>query len=185
MKLYLIRHGLTKGNLERRYIGCRTDEELCEEGIARLRALRLPPVGRVVASPLKRCVQSAQILYPGVKPELVPDFRECDFGDFEGKNYTELSGDPAYQAWIDSNGELPFPGGESRKQFAERCVRAFKRLNLFAGGSDCALVAHGGTLMAIMEACAVPHGEYFDFQTGCAEGFVLEKDGSYTRVLAK
>ena len=30
MSVYLIRHGLTNGNLEGRYIGCRTDEPLCE-----------------------------------------------------------------------------------------------------------------------------------------------------------
>ena len=179
MKLYLIRHGLTQGNLEHRYIGCRTDEALCDEGITRLRMLRLPPVDRVLVSPMKRCIQSAEILYPAVRPETVRDFRECDFGDFEGKNYKELNGDPAYQAWIDSNGELPVPGGESRKQFAERCVRAFEKLDLFAGDADCALVAHGGTLMAIMEVCAMPRGSYFEFQTGCGEGFVLEKNGSF------
>ena len=30
MQLLLIRHSITAGNLEHRYIGCRTDEPLCE-----------------------------------------------------------------------------------------------------------------------------------------------------------
>ena len=34
MQLLLIRHSITAGNLEHRYIGCRTDEPLCEAGIA-------------------------------------------------------------------------------------------------------------------------------------------------------
>ena len=45
-----------------------------------------------------------------------------DFGEFEGKNYAQLNGDPRYQAWIDSGGTLAFPGGESREAFFARCV---------------------------------------------------------------
>ncbi len=182
MKIYLIRHGLTQGNLEGRYIGCKTDEPLCAQGIAILESLHMPEAARVFVSPMKRCIRSAAILFPGMSQEIVPDFRECDFGAFEGKNYAELNGDPAYQAWIDSGGELPFPGGESRKQFAQRSVIAFEKLNLFESNADCALVVHGGTIMSIMEACASPRGKYFDFQLKCAEGFILRKGGSYFRI---
>ena len=45
-----------------------------------------------------------------------------DFGEFEGRNYAQLNGDPRYQAWIDSGGTLAFPGGESREAFIARCV---------------------------------------------------------------
>ena len=37
MKWILIRHGMTRGNMEKRYVGCRTDESLCPEGIAQLK----------------------------------------------------------------------------------------------------------------------------------------------------
>lgn len=33
MQLLFLRHSLTIGNLEYRYIGCRTDEPLCSEWI--------------------------------------------------------------------------------------------------------------------------------------------------------
>ena len=182
MSIYLIRHGLTNGNLEGRYIGCKTDELLCEQGEARLSALCMPKVSRVFVSPMRRCIQSAQILFPGAETVIVNDFRECDFGDFEGKNYAELNGNPSYQAWIDSGGELPFPNGESRKQFAERCVCAFEKLALLSSEEDCAVVAHGGTIMAIMEKYAMPKGGYFDYQVKCGEGFALEPDGSHVKV---
>ena len=68
----------------------------------------------VLTSPMRRCVQTAEILFPDTPREIVYGLQECDFGDFEGKNYAELSGDPAYQAWIDSGGTLAFPGGESK-----------------------------------------------------------------------
>ncbi|MBR7041249.1 MAG: histidine phosphatase family protein [Clostridia bacterium] len=182
MSVYLIRHGLTQGNLEGRYIGCRTDEALCGQGIKRLEELRMPKVRQVFISPMKRCIQTARILFPGAERIVVPDFRECDFGDFEGKNYTELNGDPAYQAWIDSGGELAFPGGESRKRFAQRCVNAFAKLDLLASDEDCAVVAHGGTVMAIMEEYARPRGGYFDFQVKCGEGYVMDSDGNYQKL---
>ena len=113
MKYILIRHGKTAGNLERRYIGCRTDEELCAEGVEQLKALCYPAVDAVFASPLKRCIQSAEIICPGMPVHVVDDLRECDFGDFEGHNYEELKDDPAYQAWLDSLGERPFHPGNA------------------------------------------------------------------------
>ena len=128
-ELYLIRHGKTYGNTLGRYIGT-TDEELCEEGreaLKRLKAGRDFAAARpdvVYASPLKRCVQTAEILFPEIPVKLVPDLRECDFGAFENKNYKELSGNAAYQAWIDSGGTLTFPVEKAGKPFRSGAGRA-------------------------------------------------------------
>ncbi len=128
----MIRHGKTEGNLEKRYIGSRTDEALCEEGIREIR-MRIsegyyPDASRLFVSPLLRCRESAALIYPALQQIVIPDFRECDFGSFEGRNYNELSGDPAYQAWINSGGTLPFPGGESRDAFVRRIGAAFQKM---------------------------------------------------------
>lgn len=182
MKWVLIRHGQTQGNAEHRYIGCRTDEPLCEQGVAALRGKKYPPVQRVFVSPMRRCIETAQVLYPGVPVEIIRDFRECDFGDFENRNYAELDGRADYQAWIDSGGEMPFPHGESRAEFALRCVRAFEELRGGNVRGDCAIVAHGGTIMAIMEHCARPKGGYYDFQVKNGEGYALQEDGAYEKL---
>lgn len=182
MKWVLIRHGQTQGNIEHRYIGCRTDEPLCAEGIEKLKQREYPKVQRVFASPMLRCRETAAILYPDIKPEMIEDFRECDFGAFENKSYLELSGRADYQTWIDSLGELPFPGGESRAQFAKRCVDAFEELTNWGIKEDCALVVHGGTIMAIMERFARPVRSYYDFQVKNGEGFVIFEDGSYEKL---
>ena len=179
MKWILIRHGQTQGNLEHRYIGCRTNEPLCPEGIASLQGKSYPPAAKVFVSPMKRCLETAVLLYPDVPTEVVEDFRECDFGDWENKNYAELNGREDYQAWIDSGGEMSFPGGESRAEFAARCVRAFDELLTRNLQEDCAIIAHGGTIMAIMERYAHPCGAYYDFQVSNGCGFVLNIDGSY------
>ena len=179
MSWILIRHGMTKGNLEKRYVGCRTDETLCPEGIAPLRQHPYPPVQYVYSSPMKRCLETAALIYPGIPVRIIPDFRECDFGEFEYKNYAELNGREDYQAWIDSGGELPFPGGESREAFSARSVAAFRSLPPCGEKENRALIVHGGTIMAIMEAMASPKGSYYDFQVRNGLGYILENDGSY------
>ncbi len=181
MKWVLIRHGQTRGNLEQRYIGCRTDESLCEQGIEGLKSKKYPEVARVFSSPMRRCIETAQIVYPGVPVEIIDDFRECDFGEFENRNYAELNGRADYQAWIDSGGKLPFPNGESREGFSKRCVCAFEKLLQEDITQDCAIIAHGGTIMAVMEKYARSVGEYYDFQVRNTEGYILDSDGSCTR----
>lgn len=184
MRWILIRHGMTQGNLEGRYIGCRTDEPLCEKGIKALKEKQYPPVQRVFSSPMKRCLETAAILYPDVSVEIIPAFRECDFGLFENKNYLELNGRQDYQAWIDSGGELPFPNGESRKEFVARCLEAFRELRERKLNGDCAIIAHGGTIMAIMEAWAQPPKGYYDFQVKNGNGFILDNHGAYSLIFS-
>ena len=182
MRWILIRHGKTPGNLEGRYIGCRSDEPLCPEGTEELKQGTYPAVRRVFTSPMRRCLETAELLYPGVPVEVVRDLRECDFGEFEGKNYAELNGRKDYQAWIDSGGELPFPGGESRAEFAARCLSAYDEIRKKAPQEDCALIVHGGTVMAIMEKYALPSGTFYDYQVQNGCGFILEQDGTYTKI---
>ena len=184
-ELILIRHGKTAGNLLGRYIGSRTDEPLCDEGREGLAGKQLPEVERLYVSPMKRCVETAEILWPGFdrkKMQKVTDLRECDFGDFENKNYKELSGNGDYQAWIDSNGTLPFPNGESMDAFKSRCLEAFDRIVEEVSGAEqewiasgktgifrAGIVVHGGTIMAILEQYGYPKAAYFDYQVknGC------------------
>ncbi len=73
IRVYLIRHGKTAGNLKQAYIGS-TDQPLCPQGRAELEALagRLPIPDELWRSPLCRCGQTAGILYPGVPAGFVP-----------------------------------------------------------------------------------------------------------------
>ena len=188
MMIYLIRHGMTAGNQKKRYIG-RTDEPLCQEGRERLEQLRKGALYErhdlLYVSPMLRCLETAQILFPGMKQSVIADFRECDFGEFENQNYLELAGNANYQKWIDSNGMLPFPGGESREAFQARSVKIFEDLEQFWKSNGyqkqiAALVVHGGTIMSILEKVGIPNRSYYDFQAGNGEGYRLEgENGSY------
>ena len=81
--VYLFRHGLTKGNLNAQYIG-QTDLPLTMDSINQLHTLRgkypYPEVDAVFTSPLKRCKDSAAILFPRNNLITIEDFKEYNFG---------------------------------------------------------------------------------------------------------
>lgn len=184
MELFFIRHLMTQGNLERRYIGT-TDEHLADipQQREKLRELkgRLPVPEVVAASPMKRCVETAELLFPGSPVILCGGFRECDFGLFENKNYEELKSVPAYQAWLDSVGTLPFPEGEAHETFCQRCVGEFESLTerlLKEKRKTAALVVHGGTIMAVLEQFNTEQQTFYHWQAENGGGFraVLDEE---------
>lgn len=171
---------MTAGNLMNRYIGT-TEEPLCEAGRAGLLCRAYPDADFIFLSPMQRCIQTAELIYPGKTGQTVPDFRECDFGLFENKNYLELADCPEYQEWIDSGGTLPFPGGESPEGFKVRSCAAFEqviRQILEQGWKNVSMVVHGGTIMSIMEHYALPHQEYYQWhvKNGSGYSFLLKQE---------
>lgn len=177
--LVLIRHGATKANREHRYLG-RTDDPLSEAGERELLEYRnaqcYPSVECLFASPMKRCIRTAELLYPDLRPVIVPEWTEMDFGAFEGKNHRELQGDMRYQEWIDSNGALPFPGGERREAFILRCDQGLHRMLRQLGQPEYSrkktvgMIVHGGTIMALLSRYG--QGDYFDYQVANGRGYV-------------
>ncbi|MDD6491252.1 MAG: histidine phosphatase family protein [Firmicutes bacterium] len=177
--LVLIRHGATKANMEQRYLG-KTDEVLSKEGEMQLFEYKkmgfFPNIDFLFSSPMKRCVQTAEILFPELKPVEIEEWKEMDFGVFEGKNYLELQGDNRYQEWIDSNGSLPFPEGESREEFISRCDKGFRRMIgklkpiEEEGHKTIGMIVHGGTIMALLSKYG--KGDYFDYQVPNGKGFI-------------
>lgn len=152
---------------------------MCQEGIDFLGKMDYPKVQNIYISPLKRCVQTAEILFPGELVHIIDELAECDFGEFENKNYKELDGNPKYQEWIDSNGTLPFPGGESREAFKLRNLRGFDKA--VAGcirnhAAETALVVHGGTIMNIMEEYADIQKPFYEWHVKNGGGYEVELD---------
>lgn len=175
LSVWLVRHSMTEGNLKKRYIG-RTDEPLCQEGRELLEHLSYPQPERLWGSPLKRCRETAEYLYPGLEYYVIPELSECDFGEFENHNYLELADNPQYQQWVDSGGRMPFPGGESREEFHSRTLRGFEKAiteSMEKGCSSIALVVHGGTVMNVMEACTGRPGSFYEWHVENGKGYML------------
>lgn len=181
MTVLLIRHGQTRGNLERRYIGS-TDQGLCPQGREALEAVRAPEADALYVSPMLRCQETAAILYPGVEQTVIPGLQETDMGAFEGRTYEELKDDAAYQAWLDSSGEAAPPGGESKAQVRKRVLEAFRSVAArHKADESIALIIHGGTIMALLEALEPSHG-YYRWQAPNGGGFRCGWNGTEMKV---
>ena len=186
-ELLLLRHSIAEGNQDKRYLGRRTDTLLRPEGeaLAAEKAASLPPCQALYTSSMLRALQTGCILFPELEPEIIPGLEETDFGLFENKNYRELQDEPLYQRWLESNGADPFPEGESREEFTGRVLIGFAdlRRRLRERPVDrAALVAHGGTLMAILSSLANRKKDYYSWMAKPCGGWLcrLEDDGTLT-----
>ncbi len=162
-KLHLIRHGMTDGNRTGRYVG-RMDVPLCLEGRRELETLTqtyaYPEVQEVYCSPLTRCLQTADLLYPDTPRTVVEDLVEISLGDFEGKYMKDLKDDPAYLAWLRESLTNTPPGAiETGEQFGQRIAMALQQIfmNMTQNHvTEAAVIAHGGVLMGLLSAFAMP-----------------------------
>ena len=184
MIVNLIRHGRTSGNLESRYIGI-IDEPLCKEGIYELKTRKYPDCDKVICSPMKRCVQTAELIYPDKELVIYNDLRECNFGAFEGQSARELGDNPFYQKWLDSGKTLPFPEGEVPEDFKNRSCEEFLKALKEQHSERISFVVHGGTIMSIMERFCKPHRGYFDYRVNNGCGYCLEFDGETLEIVSE
>ena len=174
MKLYLIRHGATRANLEHLYCGS-TDLPLSAEGAEALRSLHYPaPRARYLTSGMRRANETMEILFPGQAYEKDPRFREVDFGIFEMKSYEQLKDNPTYIAWITGDNEKNIPPkGESGEAFRGRILTALDTL-----GEDTVLVTHGGVIAVIMEALFPREGKNrYQWQPRPGRGYAVTGEG--------
>lgn len=186
MKVYFIRHGKTPGNLLKRYIGGRTDQSLCEAGKAELTDLKdahhYPAAAKVYVSPMRRCRETAAILFPLAEQILVEGMREMDFGRFENRSHADMSQDADYQAWLSTMCEGPVPQGETKESFTDRCTQSF--LDIAKGwepgkeAEPAVFVVHGGTIMAILSRLVKSDRQYYQWYTENGHGYQCSWDGT-------
>lgn len=159
MEIYIIRHGETVWNTERRLQG-RTDIELNEKGIqlAEVTAeqLKTIPFDKIYCSPLKRAYHTARILasdrdIPVIKNDLI---KEMSFGEWEGVKDKELieSGSKFRYFFKEPALYEPAPSGESFEQICRRAAE-FMTSVIEPEASSCnriMIVAHGAINKAMM-----------------------------------
>lgn len=184
-QIILIRHFATLGNENGKYIGI-TDEPLSKMGKKKSDGRTYPVVDAVFSSPMRRCLETAAIIYPDQIPQVEWNLAECNFGEFENKNYKELSINPQYEKWIQSNGTDSFPGGEKPEEFKKRSIAGF--LNTLNTCEECgyqkvAFVIHGGTIMSILEKYAQPWQDFYTWKVANGEGYRFEIENVGERIL--
>lgn len=164
-RLLLIRHGQTAWNADGRFMG-QMDIELDEKGLRQAEAvgrrLALERPQAIYASDLKRAFQTAESIRrsiaescaPEEPPPLIrePALREMSFGSWEGLNYQQISAayPEALQAWEADYLHYSPQGGESATQMVERVLAAHARIVERHPEASVMLVAHGGSLQALL-----------------------------------
>lgn len=171
--LYLVRHGETEWNRQRRIQGL-TDIPLNETGReqARLTGMLLTrrPITRVVASPLSRARETAEIIASQLAlgdPELRDAFVERNYGAAEGLDFHEI--DVRYPPGIE------VPGRESREEVAARVIPALQALAAEQPGEAIVVVSHGGAIRAAL-LTAEPRGGFGPITNGSVHSFHVDGD---------
>lgn len=158
-RIYFIRHGEGRDNVARQFSSTWMDHSLTERG--RLQASQTGEflAGRQIdglyCSPMKRTHETAQIIAGRLKmePAVLPEFREVNVGDLEGKDFTDRNWAVYHQVtnqWYAGNPHASFPGGEDYVTAWERIRRGY--LTVLQGHQDrhFVIVGHGGIFIATL-----------------------------------
>ena len=177
--IHFIRHGSIDDTNQGVYIGV-TDKELSEKGIKELKSLdnthKYPYAPVIFTSPLKRCTQTCEVLYPHIKPIVVDELSEMNFGKWEGKTADDLRGDPLFEAWLAGEKGATPPDGEDGEDFTRRICLVFQNIVdglIKTGNTDCAIVTHGGVIMTLLAVYGLPQAKPFDWACDNGYGFSL------------
>ena len=176
----LIRHGRTEANDRGVYIGT-TDYPLTDYGrnelIDKLDRFVYPRVERVYSSPLQRCTETAEILFPNRELVIAEDFRELHFGKFEGRSAEELLKDEAYREWMKGGMDAKPPEGESVAELSVRTYQGLYKILLEMMQEDfqhVALVTHAGVISNMLACFGIPKLDPKQIQTAPGEGFEIQ-----------
>lgn len=187
--MYLVRHGATPHNQMNppRLQGAGVNESLSETGREQAgraaAALAGRPIAEVYCSPMKRAVETAQLIAQPheLGPVQTPTLIEVNVGRWEGRTWDEIQAeDPqAYARFRDNPGEHGYPGGENMIQVIERVTAALDGLMVRHLGQEIIVVAHSvvnrtylGSLMGMH-----PRDGYRVPQENCAISLVRYKHG--------
>lgn len=190
-KIYLIRHGETKWNIEKRYQGI-TDIELSENGIQQARVLakrfRNIDLYAVYTSPLKRAADTAEIIAFNRNIPVIKDkhFIEIDFGHWEGFTFNELKQKygQEYLNFIGNPFKHTFPGEGSYDIVTKRAIEGFKNAFEQSNGKDFAIVSHGGLLKAlIINLLNLPGSFYSSMQIDNTGISIVEFNGKRSKLI--
>ena len=158
-RILAIRHGETAWNVDSRIQG-QLDIPLNELGRRQAARLAHAVAGEglqaVYTSDLQRAYETARAVGRGAGLPLRtdPGLRERGFGEFEGHTFKEIEARWPEQSlrWRRRDPEYGPAGGESLRQFYERCVATATRIAAAHPGEAIALVAHGGVMDCLYRA---------------------------------
>lgn len=187
--IYFIRHGKTKYNEEGRFVGS-TDLHLTDNGKNLISELWENKRHNIVkdmlfTSPMNRCVETANIIFPEDSFIVLTNMREMNFGLFEGKIPNELAHNKDYNEFIKTNALHKIPDGESGLEFSRRVLKAFFEMIKIMDKenvNNSALVCHGGVIMALFSIMCKESNDILHYHIDNGGGYKANYD-EYNREL--
>lgn len=192
--IVLVRHGHVDGIDPPRFRG-RTDLSLTIRGVQQAERTRdlllaLPRVAAAYASPLSRCVMTAEIVASSwslaVTP--MPSFLDIDYGDWQGRRYLEVNqADPAgFARWFDTPHLAVIPGGETMPQLVARVAETMRIILAKHPGETVLLVGHDSVnRVMLLLALDLPLSRFWHLpQDPCAVNLVTHNDDRGWRVVS-
>ena len=180
-ELYLVRHGETDWNQQRRIQGL-TDIPLNDIGREQARAtgrlLSRRSWDGVYSSPLGRALETATIIADELglpAPQTIDALVERNYGEAEGMNFLEVE-----RRYPNRSG---VPGQESREDVVARVLPALRDLALAHPDQALVVVSHGGAIRAVLTAVQpesshgmITNGSIHSFRFGDDELRLIEFD---------
>lgn len=145
MEILLTRHGQTEWNLLKKVQG-KVNIELNETGIQQAKmtrdSLKEEKIDLILCSPLKRAIQTAEIINQERNIRMIIDERlsERDFGEFEGMSNTDFN----FNAFWSYKQNLKYDKAENIKDFFRRVYNFLDNIKNEYDGKRILIVAHGG-----------------------------------------
>jgi len=176
-RVYLVRHGQVADGHTDRYHG-NNDIGLSPTGVRQFEdlaaQLKNAPLTGIYASDLTRALTGAEIINRGrdLEPQVVPEFREVHFGEWEGLSFAEIA--ERYPAQLQARfRDLPnfrIPGGESLLDVRARALPKLDALLQQHHERAFIIVAHAGVNRVILSEAlglSLDHLFRLDQNYGC------------------
>lgn len=172
----LLRHGECEGG---EIFRGTTDVPLTDKGWETMQGIiehqyNEKPWQYVISSPLLRCRQFAEHLKEehNVPFSIEQDFREMDFGDWEGQEFQKIwaKEKEKVESIYSSPHTFQPPNGESMSRFSKRVITSIEKVLNEHKGKHLLLIQHGGTIRILLtHLLAIPMSSMtrFNIPYGC------------------
>ncbi len=162
-RLYMVRHGENVANLTRQFSHRKIDFALTEKGLLQAQqtaeALRGCSIDAIYCSPLKRALQTAQIIGAtlALPVTVIEELRETNVGELDGRPGNEEDWrfhNEILEAWFAGRANVRFPGGEDYASLWARAQAAIAQMVTGRTEQNIVAVGHGGMFsVTIKDLC--------------------------------
>ena len=114
--------------------------------------LAVEPLQAVYSSPRERAYYTGRTIADPheLKVQIADALDELDFGDWTGRAFNDLEGDPLWNDWNEARGTARPPGGESMAEAVARATKALEEIASEHTGQTVACVSHCDIIRGII-----------------------------------